>query len=307
MIKKEKIGNYWKNNLTKRLNKNSNSSNFQINFQSIESGKNLLLEECLFDDILPYSLATSPVSSIEANDNLWIASSMLARVSDTTDNLVVIENDFPIGTLSIREILNAILKNPTPYLFHDSKVSQIMNRKFYLDIRKTKLQKLLKQITQSKKSFAIIQNKENDFSSFTFREILEIGALCTTNVKVSDLPDNKIKIFKRDDNIENIIRLLLNDETELLMLENESYLIDHLTILEKITGDLDYLQDIDNFLDLSASTFKLENPKLIPDKLSISEVCKTMLYMKHPFVMTSNRIITPNDILHVLSNGLDNP
>ena len=144
---------------------------------------------------------------------------MLARVSDTTDNLVVIENDFPIGILSIREILNAILKNPTPYLFHDSKVSQIMNRKFYLDVRKTKLQKLLKQINQSKKSFAIIQNKENDFSAFTYREILEIGALCTTNVKVSDLPERKIKIFKRDDKIEDIIRLLLNDETEVLMLE----------------------------------------------------------------------------------------
>ena len=306
MIKKRKIENYLKNNITKKLNKNSSSANFQINFQSVDSGKNLVLEKCLFDEILPYSLATSPISSIEANDNLWIASSMLARVSDTTDNLVVIENDFPIGTLSIREVLSAILKNPTPYLFHDSKVSQIMNRKFYLDVRRAKLQKLFKQMKQSKKSFAVIQNKENDFSAFTFREILEIGALCTTNVKASDLPETKIKIFKRDDSIENIIQLLLNDETELLMLENESFFIDHLTILEKITGDLDYLQDIDNFLDLGASTFKLENPKLIPDKLSISEVCKIMLYMKHPFVMTSNRIITPNDILQVLSIGLTN-
>ena len=303
---KEKIQGYWKNNLTKILNKNSDVPNFQINFRSIDSGKNLALEECQFNEILPYSLATSPISSIEANDNLWIASSMLTRVSDTTDNLVVIENEFPIGTLSIREVLRAVLKNPTPYLFHDSKVSQIMNRKFYLDIRKTKLKKLFKQMKESKKSFAIIQNKENDFSAFTFREILEIGALCTTNVKASDLPESKIKIFKRDDNIEDIIRLLLNDETELLMLENESYFIDHLTILEKITGDLDYLQDIDNFLDLTASTFKLENPKLIPEKLPISEVCKTMLYMKHPFVMTSDRIITPNDMLKVLSSGLTN-
>ena len=163
MIKKEKIGSYWKNNLTKRLNNNSKSNNFQINFHSIDSGKNLLLEECLFDEILPYSLATSPVSSIEADDNLWIASSMLARVSDTTDNLVVIENDFPIGILSIREILNAILKNPTPYLFHDSKVSQIMNRKFYLDVRKTKLQKLLQQINQSKKSFAITKSWKTEW------------------------------------------------------------------------------------------------------------------------------------------------
>jgi len=89
------------------------------------------------------------------------------------------------------------------------------------------------------------------------------------------------------------------------MLENESLVIDQATILEKINGDLNYLQNVENFLDLNASIFKFVSPKLIPDKLSLSEVCKTMLYMKHPYVMNSNRIWTPYDILSAISSGLE--
>ena len=97
----------------------------------------------------------------------------------------------------------------------------------------------------------------------------------------------KSRFSERDDPIEDLLKSLLQDETDLLMLENESLFIDQTTIIEKITGDLNFLKDIDNFLELNASIFKLTNPKLIPDKLSLSEVCKMMLYMKHPYVMTS--------------------
>jgi hypothetical protein len=69
---------------------------------------------------------------------------------------------------------------------------------------------------------------------------------------------------------------------------------------------LNFLQNVDNFLDLTASVFKLPSPKLIPDKLTIPEVSKMMLYMKHPYVMTSDRIWTPRDILQVLSQGITN-
>ena len=133
------------------------------------------------------------------------------------------------------------------------------------------------------------------------REILEIGALGKTSIRISDLPERKIKVFKRDDSVEFLLKSLIDEETDLLMLENESLVIDHTAIIEKITGDLSFLQNIENFLDLNASVFKFESPKLIPEKLTLSEICKMMLYMKHPYVMTSEQIWTPRDIFKALS------
>lgn len=296
----------WKKNLNKIFNKNSNSEFSQISFQSVNTGRSLELTECLYEDLLPFSLASTPISSINSTDNVWIASSMYSRLSRTTDYLVVLDEEFPIGIIGGREILRGILKNPTPYFFHDVLSSEIMNRKFYLDTRYAKLHKLLEQMQKMNKIFAIIQNSKQSFSGISIREILEIGALCKTNISISDLPERKINVFKRDDNVEFLIKSLLDEETDLLVLDNEFLFIDHTTVIEKISGDLNFLQNVDNFLDLTTSVFKLASPKLIPDKLTIPEVCKIMLYMKHPYVMTSDRIWTPRDVLQVLSQGITN-
>ena len=304
MINNQKITSAWKKNLNKILNKSSDTKDNQLLFQSINTGKNLELQECLFDDLLPISLSSSPISSIESIDNVWIACSMLSRVSDTTNNLVVLEKEYPLGIIGAREILYNLLKNPTPYYFHDVLAQEIMNRRFYLDTRNARLDKILEQMNKTKSEFTILQNSKHSFSAVSIREILEIGALCKTDFQASDLTDPKIKIFKRDDTVEDIIKSLIHDNTEVLVLENESLLIDPITIIEKIAGDLNYLKDCNNFLDLNASIFKLHQPKLIPEKLSLSEICQTMLYMKHPYIMTSNKLLTPRNILEILSKDL---
>jgi len=304
MINNQKITSAWKKNLNKILNKSSNTKDNQLLFQSINTGKNLELQECLFDDLLPISLSSSPISSIESIDNVWIACSMLSRVSDTTNNLVVLEKEYPLGIIGAREILHNLLKNPTPYYFHDVLAQEIMNRRFYLDTRNARLDKILEQMNKTKSEFTILQNTKHSFSAVSIREILEIGALCKTDFQASNLTDPKIKIFKRDDTVEDIIKSLIHDNTEVLVLENESLLIDPITIIEKIAGDLNYLKDCNNFLDLNASIFKLHQPKLIPEKLSLSEICQTMLYMKHPYIMTSNKLLTPRNILEILSKDL---
>ena len=306
MIYNQKNNSVWKKNLNKILNKNSNIKVNQLQFQSINTGKNLELQECLFDDLLPRALVSSPISSIENTDNVWIACSMLSRVSDTTNNLVVLQTDFPLGILGGKEILRGLLKNPTPYYFHDILVEEIMNRRFYLDTREAKLDKILEQMFKTKSEFTILQNSKQSFSAISIREILEVGALCKSNFEISDLPDKKITIFKRDDTVEDIIKLLIQDNTEFLLLENESVFIDSMTIIEKIVGDLNYLKNCNNFLDLNASIFKLERPKLIPNNLTLSEISQTMLSMKHPYVMTSNHLFTPRSILEVLNAGYEN-
>lgn len=306
MIDNQKISSVWKKNLNKILNKSFDSKDNQVLFQSINTGKNLELQECLFDELLPYSLSSSPISSIENTDNVWITSSMLSRVSDTTNNLVVLEKEFPIGIIGAKEILKGLLKNPTPYYFHDILSQEIMNRKFYLDTRNIKLEKLFEQMHKTKSEFIILQNSKQSFSSVSIREILEIGALCKTDFDATDLPSQKVKIFRRDDTIEDLIKSLMHEKTEVLLLENESLFIDPMTIIEKIAGDLNFLKDCGNFLDLNASIFKLERPKLIPDKLSVSDICQSMLYMRHPYIMTSNQLLTPRSILQIFSKGLEN-
>ncbi|MDX1371663.1 MAG: hypothetical protein R3321_04295, partial [Nitrososphaeraceae archaeon] len=173
----QKINGGWRKNLDKILNKNSQSKTNQLQFQSINTGKNLELQECLFDDLLPRALVSTPISSIENTDNVWIASSMLSRVYDSTNNLVILEKEFPIGILGGKEILKGLLKNPTPYYFHDILVEEIMNRKFYLDTREAKLNKILEQMNKTKNEFTILQNSKHSFSSISIREILEVGAL----------------------------------------------------------------------------------------------------------------------------------
>lgn len=306
MIYNQKINNSLKKNLNKILNKNSHTRSNQLQFQSVNTGKNLELQECLFDDLLPQTLVSSPISSIENTDNVWIACSMLSRVSDTTNNLVILEKEFPLGVLGGKEILRGLLNNPTPYYFHDILVEEIMNRRFYLDTRDAKLEKILEQMNKSKSDFTILQNSKHSFSSISIREILEVGALCKSNFVISDFPNKKIKIFRRDDSVEDIIKSLIQDDVELLLLENESLFIDPMTIIEKISGDLKFLKNCNDFLDLNASIFKLERPKLIPNNLTFSEICQSMLSMKHPYVMTSNCLLTPRSILEVLSTGYEN-
>jgi len=302
----QKINNSWKKNLNKILNKNSNAKENQLQFQSINTGKNLELQECIFEDILPQTLVSSPISSIENTDNVWIACSMLSRVSDSTNNLVVLDKEFPLGILGGKEILRGLLNNPTPCYFHDILVEEIMNRRFYLDTRNVKLDKILEQMHKTKSEFTILQNSKQSFSAVSIREILEVGALCKSNFEISNLPDKKITSFRRDDTVEDIIKLLVEDNTEILLLENESLFIDSMTIIEKIVGDLKYLKNCNNFLDLNASIFKLERPKLVPNNLSLSEICQSLLSMKYPYVMTSNHLFTPRTILEILSTGYEN-
>ena len=161
MINNQKITSAWKKNLNKILNKSSDTKDNQLLFQSINTGKNLELQECLFDDLLPISLSSSPISSIGSIDNVWIACSMLSRVSDTTNNLVVLEKEYPLGIIGAREILRGLLKNPTPYYFHDILAQEIMNRRFYLDTRNAKIffHLLLLPVATSKSDSAELYSK----------------------------------------------------------------------------------------------------------------------------------------------------
>ncbi len=289
---------------------NKNADNLFLNsnvkenysFLSASSGRKICMHECLYEDLLPYTVKPSPITTLSKEDDVWIASSMLSRVSEFTDNVVIMDNEFPIGIISAREILKGILENPTAKYFTNTLASEVMNRKFYLDTRKGRLVKLLDQMKKTKKTFAIIQNSRYDFSGISYREILEVGSM--SKIDFSSQGPRKIDLCNREDTVHDILESLVIKENDCMILEDESVIIDHRIILEKITSDLNFLNGVDDFLELNASIFRFEAPKLIPEKLSFPEICKVMLEMKNPYVMTTNRIWTPSDVLDVLVSGV---
>lgn len=283
-----------------RILKNSPKERKVMVFQSALTGEDITLDVCSFEEILPYSLMSIPISTVTPNDNVWIATSMLSRISDVTNNLVVMEDEFPIGTISAYEIFAGLQKRPTAQYFEES-VTKIMNADFYIDSRNTNIANVLKRINREKNSFTIIENDRMNFSQFSIRQVLEVGSLCKTNVMASSLPQKEPAVFRRDDKIGDIIEKL-GSENRFVRLEGEFSFLSHESLLERIK-ELNLTQN-DSLLDLSASTVKTITPTLISDRLTISEICKIMLNMKYPCVMTSEHLITPYDILDFICKEL---
>lgn len=295
-------GGSWKKNLKKFLSNAENSS--QFSFQSVKTGKNLKIQECLYEDLLPYQIKSSPISSLSKEDNVWIACSMLDRISETSDSVVVLDRGYPVGVIGAKEILKNIIKNPQSDFFHKTLSSKIMNRKFYLDTRQVKLSKILEQMQETKTMFSILQNGKYDFSAISTGEILEIGSMSNVKIDSSKLPKRKIARCSRDDSVEDLIKTLLNSESSFAMLEGDSLGIDQISIIKKLSNELNFLENIEEFLELKASIFQFQSPKLIPENLMFSEICRVMMESDFPYSMTESRIWTPKDVLDVLSVGL---
>lgn len=282
--------------LGKILGKNASKA-MPLTFQSLLNGEDITLDVCSFEEVLPYSLLSIPVSTITPNDDVWIAASMLSRIADATNNLVVIDDEFPIGTVSAFEIIDGLQKRPTSEFFSEG-VTKIMNADFYIDSRTVNIVNILNRMNKSKNPFTVIQNDRTNFSQFSIRQVLEIGALCKTDLEASSFAQKRIASFKRDDTIKDIIEKLKKEESRFVVLEDEFSFVNYDILLEKLK-ELNNAQN-ENLLSLSASTLKTITPTLISDKLTISEICKIMLNVRYPCVMTSDRIITPYDILDVI-------
>ena len=283
-------------NLGKILGKSSTKSK-PLTFQSLLNGEDITLDVCSFEEVLPYSLLSIPISTLTPNDDVWIASSMLSRISDVTNHLVVVEDEFPIGTISASEIIGGLQKRPSSEFFSEN-VTKIMNADFYIDSRSVNIASILNRMNRSKNPFTIIQNDRTNFSQFSIRQVLEIGALCKTDLEASSFAQKQIAGFKRDDTIKDVIEKLKKEEGRFIILEDEFSFVNHDIVLEKLK-ELNNIKS-ENLLNLSASTLKTITPTLISDKLTVSEICKIMLNVKYPCVMTSDRIITPYDILDII-------
>jgi len=256
------------------------------------------------EELLPNSLMSSPVVSIRTFDKVSGVASLLPHHLETfTDSLVVTRDDQPVGIIGAVELLEGVLKNPTAAFFENTTSEQIMNTDKLIILKpRTTLSELLQRWRQTRRAFAIIPNQYHGYSIISARKLLEIGASCKTNISVSSIPKKNTITFRKDNSVREIISLMFENKTRKLVLKDTSFFISDRIIIEKITRELNCLQNKDNFLEMKAEIFRLDEAKKISSDLKINEASKIMYDMQSPYLMIENHVITPWDIAMILSS-----
>ncbi|MDE1818148.1 MAG: hypothetical protein KGI19_06055 [Thaumarchaeota archaeon] len=259
------------------------------------------LDHCTIEEILPHLLVYSSMATIENKEKIWVATSMLIRLLAThTNNLVSIENDMPVGMIGSREVLQGMYANPTHDFFSEQTVNSIMSKNLEIVSTKMRVYDLLKKMNDARRDFALVQTTDGEFSTISARRLLEVGILCDTRIKIADMPSKKVITFQKEDNIGFLIGEMLRNNTDVVILEKTPLFITPQTIFEKIS-ELNYLDDVDDFLEYKANTLNLKTGRIISDNITVPEMCKIMLGMKNAFIMTQNNVLTPWDLITTLA------
>ena len=106
--------------------------------------------------------------------------------------------------------------------------------------------------------------------------------------------------FQPDDSLSKIINLMFEHNTRKLLLEYSNKFISDRSILKEISKLLKFQSDVDNFLDIPVNQVELENVTVILEDLNLSQICKKMYKMEHPYVIYKDISVTPWDICNVL-------
>lgn len=259
------------------------------------------LNHCTIEEILPHLLVYSSMATIEGKEKVWVATSMLVRFLAThTNNLVVMESDTPVGMIGSKEVLQGLYSNPTHDFFAEKSVHDVMSSDIERASPKMRVYDLLKKMNDNGRDFALVQTTDGEFSTISARRLLEVGILCDTRIKVSDMPSKKVVTFQKEDSIGFLIGEMLRNNTDVVILEHTPLFVTPQTIFEKIS-ELNYLDEIDDFLDSKVSTLNLKTGRIISDNITVPEMCKIMLGMKNAFVMTQNNVLTPWDLITALA------
>jgi CBS domain-containing protein len=277
-----------------------------ISFQPEDTLGKLNLADYSLKELLPHSLQSSPCVSIEKQDKVWTGTAILGHFLESfTDSLVVTNGTIPVGIVGGRDIIEGVLKNPSSDFFDNKTIEEIMNTNLIQISEETTLAELLDKWKNTKRAFSIIPNQYGGFSMVSARRILEIGTICKTEMRISDLPKKRVATFKNDDTVKDIINSMLENGTRKLILENSTKFITDRIIIEKIARDLNYLREVDNFLELPASTFSLAETKVLTENFPVQKVYDIMFGMTHPYLIYQEQVISPWDLcINLLSDKL---
>jgi len=257
----------------------------------------LTLEQLFFDDLID-----TPCVYLNQEYEVGIATEMCVQyIESSVDSIVIRDNDRkPIGIVGGYDLLNHIRENPTRDFQYETKVKDIMHEDVLIVEKDITFQKLMEKWSRSRRAFAIIPNKFQDYSAISARKMLEVGIKSKTNITVSSMPKKKVVTFQPDDSLREIVDSMFKHKTRKLLLEYSNQFISDRLILKEISKLLKFKPDVDNFLDIPVNQIELEDVSVVLDDLSLNEICLKMYSMDHPYIIYKDISVTPWDICNIL-------
>lgn len=259
------------------------------------------ISELSLKELFGDSLTSSLCVNIEKGTETWVATGMLVQQLESfTDVVVVRENNKPIGIVGGKDVIIRLIEDPSSNLFYNTKVEDIMEKRFPIVSEDSKLKELINFWKETRRACAAIPNEFADYSAISAKKLLEVGKRVKSEVKISELPEKKLVTFSKNSTIGDVLNLMLENNTRRLVLEKSTKFVNDRIILQKITEELKCLKETENFLQMPIEEFNIEDVTTVSNNLTIGEVSKKMYEMEHPCVMFGEKIITPWDICLIL-------
>lgn len=256
------------------------------------------------NQLLPYTLLSTPMASVQKNEKMWVVTAMLCRYLEAfTDGIIVMNEKEPLGVLGGKEVLSSLLRNPTHEFFEDYEAEQVMVEHINIISPKTTLGELLLMMMRQRIGIAAVPYKDHGYASISARSLLEIAATGKSDMKVSDLPKKKIVTISPDEPIKDVILTMLKHQTRKLVFDDLSTYISDRGIIEKIALGMNYLANSSDFLNTKACLFNPKLLKKIDGDMKITTLAKIMIGMDVPYVLVNNHIISPWDIILALNQN----
>ena len=228
---------------------------------------------------------------------------MLVQYLETfTDSVVVRDDVKPIGVIGGREIIQGVYKNPSSDFFETKTVEEITDKRLNVVTADTSVKELISLWKDVGRAFTVIDMGNDDYSVISVKKLLEIGINNTLEFYISEIPKKKIVTFDNDATFGDVMKLMLENRTRKILLEGTNRFINDRIIIETIEK-MNYLLDIENFLDIPVSVVSLEDAKVVSDDLNLSDVSTIMYDMSQPLIIHEDRVISPWDICMALAKN----
>jgi len=254
-------------------------------------------------ELLQNSLTSTPCVNVRKNAKVKVVTGMLVQYLETfTDSVVVRDDVKPIGVVGGREIIQGVYKNPSSDFFEMKTVDEIVDKRLNVVTVDHSIKELILLWKDVGRAFAVIDMGNDDYSVISVKKLLEIGINNTLEFHISKIPKKKIITFDNDATFGDIIKLMLENRTRKILLEGTNQFINDRIIIETIEK-MNYLLDIENFLDIPASVVSLEEAKVVSGDLNLSEISKIMYDMSQPLIIHEDRVISPWDVCMALEKN----
>lgn len=254
-------------------------------------------------DLLGNSLTSTPCVNVRKTAKVKVVAGMLVQYLETfTNSVVVRDGTKPVGVIGGKEIIRGVCKNPSSDFFEMKQVEDITDNRLIVVTADTNVNKLISLWKEVGRAFAVIDMGNDDYSVISVKKLLEIGINNNPEFYISDIPKKKIITFDKDATFEDVMKLMLENKTRKILLEDTNQFINDRIIIETIEK-FDYLLDNDNFLDIPVSVVSLEDAKVVSEDLSLSDISKIMYDMSQPLVIYEDRVISPWDVCLALDRN----